>query len=940
MSISFNNLRNINDTNLDPNIYRVTSGGTVYTALAASAVDLWADTGMAVGDYLLWRITNQCNKPRGMRFHVQTAIAAVGFTAVWEYRLSDGTWSSFTGLSDATNTFTTAGTDLDVTWTVPTDWGTNATIIGSYGATLWWRMRITGLTSYTEGGRLGNTTPAVTQIYDNAVRVDSGHYHTQGTATSGNPLTLFDTGKAFTVNSLKWRHIYIHTGTGAGQVRVIRSNTATSIVVFHPWDTNPDATSQYRICANFSDLYDADVAGGWGVITKAGEHSYSFDCYLSIMAGAFGDCLTNVEFIRNYFFYTQEAHTNDYQLHFGWRLPLIYGSDKGVWGNTFIMIRDTPMYTGRCGFGHADSLYVFSAGNRYILRHDLPYVVADGSNRAWFVNRVKYSIDNYFEGWRSVTYPYASTESNSDRIVWGYSGVEQPLAKISKLRSYFNQVLALFITTANNFSFEDFELGPTAYESNTSVYSSPIQFYGYTGSNTKLINLKPRLRPMADVFQNVATGSSFTQSRLNLTVLDEQGNLLPGATVRVSDGLLTNNKQHYYLNFDGADDYVSVANSATANQFSGSTAFSVEAWVRSRTSGEGTAGRFLDKGFNSVGFALYRSVNNYTFSVVTSTGVKNSNTIAVVPSQWAHVVGVWDGATVKLYVNNVTGTGVAATGTATDDSAQGLYFGNNAGNTNTMHGHLRAIRLYRNKALSAGDVSTLFNNGDFVQTTSCPISGCTAEYKFRDGSGTTLTDTYGNNATLGATPPNWFNTSTSLSTQNFTGTTGTEAEFLATTAFTDGGLLSLTNQPSEATKLRLVVTNFRDISSANGANAAFRITGTNRNGDSIVEVVYTGEIGNGIYYTNNEFLTVISSGIFTTGMAGTLIVDRKGMIYPITVDTERWRSTDDITLDASEFNPITIKVSRPGFETAIIKKNLFGPQDLTVALKRSRLRLL
>jgi len=934
MAISFNNLRNINDTNLSQTIYRVTSGGTVFTALAVSAVDLWPDTGMVVGDYIMWKIVNQVNKPRGMRFHVSTAMAGVGITGAWEYRKSDGTWVAFAGLADATTSFQTAGTNLDVTWTVPTDWQTNGTAINAISGVIWWSFRFTAMTSYTEGGRLGNTTPAVTQVYDNAVRVDTNHEYSSGTATAGSTTTLTDSGKAFTVDALKMRHIYIHTGTGAGQVRVVKSNTATVVSVYYPWDTNPDATSQYRITANFNDLYDADVAGGWGVITKAGEHSYVFNCNLSIMAGAFGDCLANVEFVRNYYFYTQEAHTNAYQLHFGWRLPLPYGTDKGVWGNTIMGNRDTPLDSRLFGFGHADTLYAFVAGNRFILRHDYPYVPADGFIRGWFANRQKYSVNNYFEGWRSVTFPYASTESSSDVVTWCYSGVETPLAQFKKLKSYFNGGLGLFITGATNYSFEDFELAPTAYEQNSSIYASPIQFFAYTGTTTKLINLTPRMRPMADVFVTGSTGSLGTQGRIRVKVTDENKNYLPGATVRVSDSLLTNGKQKYFLNFDGVDDYASAPNNAAGNQFSGSTSFSVEAWVRTRSAGEGSNGRIIDKTGGGQGYQLLRSGSNFTFSVITSGGTKTSNLVTAVDGYWTHLVGVWNGSTIKLYADNITGTAVAAAGTATDDSANVMYFGNRSANDFTMNGHLARVRLFKNTALSASDVSTLFNNGIIIQNQASPIAGCTAEYNFRDASGSTLTDTYGNNATLGATTqaPTWFNTNTSLSTQNLTGTTGTEFEFLSGQAYTSGGLYSLSAQPSQATKLRLVVTNYHDVSAAGGANALFRITGTGRDGKAISEVIYVGEIGSGEFWTVNEYLTIDTLGIYVQGMSGTLSVDRKGIIYPLTADLERWRSTDDQTFDASEYNPIIIKVSRPGFEPVTIKKDVYANETLDVAM--------
>lgn len=530
MAISFNNLRNINDTNLIPSCYRVTSGGTVFTSLGFSSVDLWPDTGMAVGDYIIWRITHQVNKPRGMRFHVSTAIAAVGLTGVWEYRKADGTWAAFSGLSDATNNFTTAGTNVDVTWTVPTDWGTNGTAINSITGSLWWRFRITGLTSYTEGGRLGNTTPSVTQIYDNAVRIDTNHEYDSGTATSGGSNTITNSGKAYTVNVLMNRIIYIHTGTGSGQAKVIRSNTATVITVHSAWDTTPDSTSQYRICANFEDVYQADVTGGWGVVTKTGSHMYSFNCYLAVQAGAFGDVNTLIEFTSDYYWYTQSAHTNDYQMHLGWRLPIIYGLDKGIWGNTIISNRTTPLDSRSFGFSLATE-YAYSAGNRYILRHDYP-LGSDTYLRSWFVNYQKYSINDYFEGWRSVTFPKTSprTEARNVIVAYGYSGIELPSASFDGVKSYYNSSLALYVTQSTSFTFKNFDLGLNNYENTANIFSSIIQFYAYTAINTKYIGFK-RIRPLNDSFSATSNGISYPQAELRCLITDEPGNPLPNARI-------------------------------------------------------------------------------------------------------------------------------------------------------------------------------------------------------------------------------------------------------------------------------------------------------------------------------------------------------------------------------------------------------------------------
>lgn len=87
---------------------------------------------------------------------------------------------------------------------------------------------------------------------------------TQDTGTSsgvGGVNTLDDTSKLWTVNQFANKLVIIESGTGAGQIRKIASNTATQITTATNWTTNPDATSKYAFVVNIyqvvSDLKTA-----------------------------------------------------------------------------------------------------------------------------------------------------------------------------------------------------------------------------------------------------------------------------------------------------------------------------------------------------------------------------------------------------------------------------------------------------------------------------------------------------------------------------------------------------------------------------------------------------------------------------------------------------------------------------------------------------------
>lgn len=67
------------------------------------------------------------------------------------------------------------------------------------------------------------------------------------TATGGTGTTLSDSAKSWTPDALIGKFVIITANTGIGQVRKITDNDGTSITV-GAWETNPDSTSEYKIC--------------------------------------------------------------------------------------------------------------------------------------------------------------------------------------------------------------------------------------------------------------------------------------------------------------------------------------------------------------------------------------------------------------------------------------------------------------------------------------------------------------------------------------------------------------------------------------------------------------------------------------------------------------------------------------------------------------------
>jgi hypothetical protein len=76
-----------------------------------------------------------------------------------------------------------------------------------------------------------------------------------GTATEGTSTTITDSTKSWTVNRWVNYSVRILSGTGAGQIRPIASNTSTQITIVGTWTTNPDNTSVYTIQGDPDKVY-------------------------------------------------------------------------------------------------------------------------------------------------------------------------------------------------------------------------------------------------------------------------------------------------------------------------------------------------------------------------------------------------------------------------------------------------------------------------------------------------------------------------------------------------------------------------------------------------------------------------------------------------------------------------------------------------------------
>ena len=195
-----------------------------------------------------------------------------------------------------------------------------------------------------------------------------------GTATAGGASTLTNSAKTWTTNQWTNYQIRIVSGTGAGQIRTIASNTGTVITTSAAWTTQPDATSVYNIEGNDDFLY---YIGNGAVAMYRYSISGNSWSTLSPTAARAGAPAAGMS-----------AH---------W----IYGETNTDWTNESVIINGRRIYSFRGGAGavldyydialntwvsaitYAPATETFTTGTKYTYMADKLYIQKDATNR-WF----------------------------------------------------------------------------------------------------------------------------------------------------------------------------------------------------------------------------------------------------------------------------------------------------------------------------------------------------------------------------------------------------------------------------------------------------------------------------------------------------------------------------------------------------------------------------
>ena len=228
------------------------------------------------------------------------------------------------------------------------------------------------------------------------------------------------------------------------------------------------------------------------------------------------------------------------------------------------------------------------------------------------------------------------------------------------------------------------------------------------------------------------------------------------------------------LNFDGTNDQINLGNSLSA-EIDPLNTITVEALVypTSLTSYNGCIiGNYAYPTDNGqLQFLLRRDGNAYNFIINDGSGLKNVSAPGSVSlNTWTHVAGVWDGSTLKIYINGIlqgTTTNVTGSSFVTLSNSFAVGFSYAGAPDEAFTGSIDEIRIW-----STARTQTQIDSYKATEL-ALPQTGLLRYYKFNQGvaggtnsSVTSLTDSSGNsnngtltNFTLNGSTSNWIGNS-------------------------------------------------------------------------------------------------------------------------------------------------------------------------------------
>jgi hypothetical protein len=212
-----------------------------------------------------------------------------------------------------------------------------------------------------------------------------------GTATAGGASTLTNSLKTWTTNQWANSQVRIVSGTGAGQIRTIASNTATVLTTSAAWTTAPDATSVYNIEGNDDFIYYM----GSNAVTLF-RYSISAGTWTTLTPTAARAAAPAVGMSGHWVWEATDAAWTSESAILNGRYIYSFRGGAGAVLDRY----DIALNTWANALTYAPATEVFGAGTKYVYRNDAIYLQKDATGR-WFRHNV---VTGEQDGWSTMTY--------------------------------------------------------------------------------------------------------------------------------------------------------------------------------------------------------------------------------------------------------------------------------------------------------------------------------------------------------------------------------------------------------------------------------------------------------------------------------------------------------------------------------------------------------
>lgn len=211
-----------------------------------------------------------------------------------------------------------------------------------------------------------------------------------GTATAGGATTLTQGAANWATNQWANYQVRIVSGTGAGQIRTITSNTATVLTV-PTWTTNPDATSVFQIQGNDDFLYYM----GSNAVTLY-RYSITSNTWTTLSPGAARAAAPTTGMSGHWVWDSNDAGwTNQNAIMNG---RYIYSFQGGA---TAALHRYDIAANTWATITYSPATETFTTGAKYAYNQDYLYIQKDATGR-WF----RYNfVTSEMDGWTTMSCP-------------------------------------------------------------------------------------------------------------------------------------------------------------------------------------------------------------------------------------------------------------------------------------------------------------------------------------------------------------------------------------------------------------------------------------------------------------------------------------------------------------------------------------------------------